>query len=503
MRQFSSTGQTGNKMTENIAELDDKRILLIHPLGYRKEAAAQDISRKANIMPPLGLASIAAYLEREGISADIIDCYAHPDSDSLILDYVRARRPAHIGLSCTTSSFLDGVRIVEMVKAERPDIRAIFGGVHVSALREKTLIDFPLVDFVVVGEGEQTLTELLQSASRYPFGIPGVIFRDSSGAVIYNGYREARLELDSLPFPAYEKLAGYPEAYMLPIFNYPRAPNTSCISSRGCPYACSYCDRSVFRRNFRYNSAEYLYKHLCYLQEKFNIRHINFYDDQFTFNRQRVEDFAAMMIEKPLGMTFNCAVRAEHIDFALLQLMKKAGCWMISLGIETGDEELLAQHRQNADLKMLAAKIRLIKKAGIRTKGLLMMGLPGESESSIRKSMDYVFSLPIDDFNLAKFTPFPGSPIYQNIHELGEFEEDWEKMDCMSFRFIPRGMQRERLEELFIKYYKTHYQRPKVLLGYVAMLWRSPDSWRRFLANFFDFIRFARSNKRLADSGDE
>ncbi|MEN8134602.1 MAG: radical SAM protein [Thermodesulfobacteriota bacterium] len=489
-------------MTENVNGLDQQRILLIHPLGYKKESAAQDISRKANIMPPLGLASIAAYLEREGLTADIIDCYAHPDSDSLITDYIRAKKPAFIGLSCTTSSFIDGTRIAELVKAEQPGIRAIFGGVHVSALREKVLADFPVVDFVVVGEGEQTLTELLQSGSREPLGIEGVIFRDSSGAVIYNGYRESRLELDTLPFPAYEKLAGYPDAYMLPIFNYPTAPNTSCISSRGCPYACSYCDRSVFRRNFRYNSAEYLYKHLRYLKDKFGISHINFYDDQFTFNRQRVEDFAAMMIEQPLGMTFNCAVRAEHIDFDLLKLMKKAGCWMISLGIETGDEDLLAQHRQNADLNMLAEKIRLIKKAGIRTKGLLMMGLPGESESSIQKSMDYVFSLPIDDFNLAKFTPFPGSPIYRNIHELGEFEEDWEKMDCMGFQFVPSGMNRERLEELFIQYYKNHYKRPKVLLGYVAMLWQSPDSWRRFIVNFFDFIRFARSNKRLGDAGE-
>ncbi|MDT8335502.1 MAG: radical SAM protein [Desulfurivibrionaceae bacterium] len=489
-------------MIEKIRALDQKRILLIHPLGYRKEAAGHDISRMANIMPPLGLAGIAAYLEREGFSADIIDCYAHPDSDALILDYIREKRPAFTGFSCTTSSFHDGVRIAELVKAELAGVRAVFGGVHVSAMQEKVLEDFPVVDFVVVGEGEETLTELLRAGNSEPAGIEGVIFRDHGGAVVYNGYRRTRLELDSLPFPAYEKLAGYPDAYMLPIFNYPKAPNTSCISSRGCPYACSYCDRSVFRRNFRYNSAEYLYGHLRYLKEKFGIRHINFYDDQFTFNRERVVDFTTMMIEQPLGMTFNCAVRAEHIDFELLKLMKKAGCWMISLGIETGDPDLLAQHRQNADLNMLAEKIRLIKKAGIRVKGLLMMGLPGETESSIRKSMDYVFSLPIDDFNLAKFTPFPGSPIYRNIHELGEFEEDWEKMDCMSFRFIPHGMSRERLEELFILYYKSHYQRPKVILGYVAMLWKSPDSWRRFIDNFFDFIKFARSNKRLGSDGE-
>ena len=95
--------------------------------------------------------------------------------------------------------------------------------------------------------------------------------------------------------------------------------------------------------------------------------------------------------------------------------MKAAGCWMMSLGIETGDPDLLAQHRQNADLDLLAQRIRDIKKAGIRTKGLLMMGLPGETEESIKRSMEYVFSLPIDDFNLTKFTPFPGSPIHEKV----------------------------------------------------------------------------------------
>jgi radical SAM superfamily enzyme YgiQ (UPF0313 family) len=481
---------------------DHKRILLVHPLGYRKEAAGKDISRMANIMPPLGMATIAAFLERNGITADIIDCYARPaEADRLIVEYLRSYRPGYIGFSCTTSSFLDGARLAELAKATLPGIRTVFGGVHVSARREQVLTDYPVVDFVVMGEGEQTLTELIEADSGEPAGVEGVIYRDGAGAVVNNGYRQARLELDDLPFPAYEKLAGYPAAYMLPIFNYPKAPNTSCISSRGCPYACSYCDRSVFRRSFRYNSAEYLYDHLRYLKNRFRVRHINFYDDQFTFNRQRVEEFCRKMIDNPLRMTYNCAVRAEHIDYELLRLMKRAGCWMISLGIETGDEDLLAQHRQNANLSMLADKIRLIKKAGIRTKGLLMMGLPGESEKSIRKSMDYVFSLPIDDFNLAKFTPFPGSPIYEKIHELGEFEEDWEKMDCMSFQFVPKGMTRERLEELFILFYKSHYMRPKVLLGYAAMLWKSPDSWRRFAWNFFDFVKFARSNKRLGDDG--
>jgi anaerobic magnesium-protoporphyrin IX monomethyl ester cyclase len=478
--------------------LNDKKILLVHPLGYRAEAAGHDISRIANIMPPLGLASIAAYLEQRGFSADIIDCYARPDSDRMIRDYLLAEKPAFIGLSCTTSSFLDGIRICQMARLAVPGIKTVFGGPHVSALKEQLFPKFPEMDFSVIGEGEETMAQLMRMGNDDPASVKGIIYRNGTEGC-FTGYPETSLVLDDLPFPAYEKLTGFPKSYMLPIFNYPQTPNTSCISSRGCPYSCSYCDRSVFRRSFRYNSATYLYEHLRYLKERFGIRHINFYDDQFTFNRERVEEFTGMMIDRPLGMTFNCAVRAEHIDRELLARMRQAGCWMMSLGIETGDEELLAQHRQNPDLDHLAEKIRMIKAAGLRTKGLLMIGLPGETEQSIRRSMKYVFSLPIDDFNLAKFTPFPGSPIYERIHELGEFDENWEKMDCMSFVFVTKGMTRERLEQLFQEYYRNHFSRPKVLWDYVTMAWRSPDSWARFFRNFSSFIKFTNTNNRLME----
>lgn len=476
-------------------------ILLVHPLGYSARNAKNDVSRMANIMPPLGLASISAYLTSHDLPSDIIDCYAHPDSDQLIVNYLEEHSPEYIGFSCTTSSFFDGVRLAQLAKKIQPEILVVFGGVHVSAVKEEVLSHYPCIDYCVVGEGEETLKDLL--FCRKPeeaCEVPGLVLR-RDGKVAFTGQRKNLLDLDSLPFPDYKKLAGYPKVYKLPIFNYPKVPNASCISSRGCPYACSYCDRSVFQRTFRYNSADYLYKHVKYLQEEFGIKHINFYDDQFTFKRKRVADFCQKMIHSPIKMTFNCAARAEHLDFELLQLMKAAGCWMISLGIETGDEDLLAHHRQNPDLQMMREKIDLIKKAGIRVKGLLMMGLPGETEASIKKSKEYVYSLPIDDFNLAKFTPFPGSPIYKKIKDQGEvlgtFNEDWEQMDCMQFQFIPKGIEQEQMEKLFIDFYKCHFQRSKVLWGYVTMLWKSPDSWLRFLKSLTSFLRFAFTNDRM------
>ena len=478
-----------------------KKVLLVHPLGYSCEAASYDISRIANIMPPLGLASVAAYLGKKNIDLTIVDCYAKPDSDGFIKDYLKETKPALIGLSCSTANFLDGIRIAKLAKNIVPAIKVVFGGHHVSALKEKVVETFPVIDFAIVGEGEETMAHLVASRGEDASSIEGLVYKDAKGMAHFTGYRPTIDDLDILPFPAYEKLPGYPHAYKLPIFNYPSVPNSSCISSRGCPYSCSYCDRSVFRSSFRYNSAQYLYEHLKYLNERFHIRHINFYDDQFTFNRKRVVDFTRMMTDGPLRMTFNCAVRAEHIDPDLAGMMKQAGCWMISLGIETGDEELLAQHRKNADLTLLAEKIEVIKKAGIRVKGLMMMGLPGETESSIRKSMDFVFSLPIDDINVSKFTPFPGTPLYENARELGSFEEDWPRMDCMNFLFIPKGMSRKLLEKLFTMFYRKHLLRPKILINYVTMIWRSPNSWKRFIANISVFMRFALTNRRI--SGEE
>jgi radical SAM superfamily enzyme YgiQ (UPF0313 family) len=477
--------------------MDTQRILLIHPLGYDAQVAARDISRMANLMPPLGLAGLAAYVEQAGFRADIIDCFARPDAGRLLDDYVRRYQPRFVGATCTTAGFLDAARIFRRVRELSPATRCIAGGPHVSALRERIVQEFPEVDYVVVGEGERPLRRLMEADGR-PAGIVGLVYRDN-GQVVFSGFQQDLLDLDTLPLPAYHRIEGFPRRYQLPIFNYPKTPNTSCISSRGCPYQCSYCDRSVFRRTFRCNSADYLYRHVQFLRAQFGIRHINFYDDQFTFQRDRVVAFCRRMIDEPLGMTFNCAVRAEHVDPELLALMKKAGCWMISLGIESGDPDLLAQHRQNVDLERMSRTIRDIHKARIRVKGLFMIGLPGETEQSFRRTMQYVFSHPLDDVNVAKFTPFPGSPLYEKIHALGRFEENWEKMDCMTTVFVPHGLTAAQLEGLFLEFYQRYYMRPRTLWNFVSMVWKSPDSWRRFLAHAGSFWTFARANRRIVE----
>jgi len=469
-----------------------KRILFIHPLGVNWMPGSKDMSRIANIMPPIGLCNLAAYLEQHGHRADIHDCYAFPGQDRRIDEYLRTYAPEFVGFTTTTSSFLDAIRIARDIRSAYPKTKTVFGGVHISSLGERLMRDYPEIDLGVVGEGEQALLHILNSDGRPSSEEPGILYRNGAG-VEFTGRAKSSLALDSLPFPAYDKLEGFPASYTLPIFNYPKAPGTTVISSRGCPYQCSYCDRSVFCRSFRFNSAPYILELLQHLHQRFGIRHVNFYDDLFTFKRQRIEELCEAKIRAKVRVSFNCAARAEHIDPELLALMKRAGCWMISLGIETGDPELLARHRSHADLDMIRERVGWIKQAGIRAKGLFMLGLPGEIEASIDKSIEYVLSLPLDEFNLAKFTPFPGSPVYQNIAEHGEFEECWELMNCLNFVFVPRGLTRQRLEQRYHEFYRRYFKRPSVLLSYLPMLWQSPDSWLRFLSNLKDFLAVKRS----------
>lgn len=480
---------------------ESKKILFVHPLGQNWTLGERDMSRIANIMAPMGLLSLAAWVDKCGHQSAIHDCYAFPGENHLIYEYIENEKPEYLGISTTTSSFPDGLRIAQKAKQIAPHIKVVFGGVHISALREKILEDYFVIDYTVVGEGELALQELMDGTK--PAEVSGLIYREDD-KVIFKGFRKEQAVMDDLPFPAYEKLKGYPEAYQLPIFSYPKAPNTTIITSRGCPYTCSYCDRSVFRRSYRSNSPEYMVEMLHYLQDKFNVKHVNIYDDTFTLQRHRVIDFCELKIKSGLKTTFNCAARAEQVDLEMLEIMKKAGCWMISLGIETGDPELLKKHRsylprdnvQDA-LGDIRDKIKLIKKAGIRVKGLFMMGLPGETEASIDKSMDYVFSLPLDEFNLSKLTPFPGAPMYSTIHQHGYFEENWELMNALNFVFVPNGLTQNKLEERYREFYRRYFTRPKILLNYASMIWKSPHSWMRFLKNIFVFLQFTREYRKI------
>ena len=464
------------------------RIALVHPAGYNWVAGKKDVITVANRMAPLGLLSIAAWLERRGHQVKIEDClgpYAAKNSGDTAARILK-EDPELAGFSATTSGFLDAYDIAQRVKKLRPGIKIIFGGVHISAIGAPLLDKFPAIDYLCIGEGEETMADI---ASEKPAEeICGLVFRGKK-SVITNAARQPIEDLDSLPFPAYEKLDGFPRGYELPLFSYANSPGATMITSRGCPYQCSYCDRSVFKRGYRFNSPKYIYEHMKYLRERFGVRHLNIYDDLFTLDRKRIETLCKMLIENPLGIRFNCAVRVGYADDSLLDLLRSAGCLMVSIGIESGDSSLLETHKPGVYLDEVKNTVDRIHAKDLRVKGLFMMGLPGETEESIKKTSDFAVSLDLDDMNMAKFTPFHGAPIWKNIKESGELREDWRMMNCLNFVFLPKGISSwERLEYLYNSHVKRFYSNPMWRKRFTARMWQNRHSLWRLIRNLPKFM---------------
>jgi anaerobic magnesium-protoporphyrin IX monomethyl ester cyclase len=460
------------------------KVLFINPFGSNWVEGREDKSEAAIRMAPNGLISMAAYLEKQGVEAAIHDCHGPVTREGIrdLVALVGEFKPDIVGFTA-----VNAYKLAEAIRMAHRHIMIVVGGVHVSALRGAILERFPAIDVLVTGEGEKAIAEL--ASGTQPEHIQGLVYREGGG-IRDNGLRTDLVELDTLPFPAYHKLDGFPKRFEAALFNYPKAPTATIISSRGCPYQCSYCDRSVYRRSFRYNSADYLYEHMAYLKKEFGIRHVFFYDDLFTFNRERVEKFCGMLRSKPLGMTFNCAVRVGHADDELLRMLKAAGCWMVSLGIESGSPEILARHKTKVSFGEMKDTVKRIQKTGIRAKGLFMMGLPGETEETIQQTTEFINGLELDDMNMTKFTPFPGSPLYQTIHDEGTFEERWELMNCLNFVFVPKGIEsKERLDELYKRFVKQFYTGRSWTRKFVPLLFKSPDSARRLFMNLPTFLR--------------
>lgn len=434
-----------------------KRIVLVHPRGFNWFPGKRDITDIANRMVPQGMLSIAAFLAQRGHEVFAYDCLG-PDAPKALqkqADDVLAHQPHIVGFSATTSSFPDAADLAQRIKATAPGVLTVCGGVHVSALEAQLLKEYPAFDFLIPGEGEETMAELAEE--RAPADIKNLIWRNGND-VITNDVRPKIPDLDTLPFPAYDKLKGFPHDYHLPLFSYINTPGATMITSRGCMYQCSYCDRSVFKKGFRYNSASYIYEHMKHLREKFGVRHINIYDDLFTANRARIVELCEKLSRHPLGIHFNCAVRVGYTDDDLLRMLEDAGCLMVSLGIESADPDMLARHKSGVSLDDVRDTVQRIQKAGLRAKGLFMMGLPGETEASIRRTSDFIMSLGLDDMNMAKFTPFPGAPLWSTIQDEGSFQEDWRLMNCLNFVFVPRGIaSKERLDQLYNEHVKRFY----------------------------------------------
>jgi radical SAM superfamily enzyme YgiQ (UPF0313 family) len=444
-----------------------------------------------------GVLVLAAVAKQRGHEVAIVDAKGGGITLEEATERVTALAPDVLGISATTISIHNGARIAAAVKAKLPHVTTVVGGPHVSAVPEATLNAFPEFDYGVNGEGEVAFFALLDAlAGGNPTrDLLGIVGRDADGTVHASCRAPYLDDLDSLPFPAWDILGdAFPHRFGPSIFNYRRTPVATIVSSRGCPFSCTFCDRSTSGKLGRYHSVEYVME-LCHMLAKQGTRHVLFYDDLFTVKKKRVIELCEAMARAKFPFSWSCNSHPNLLDLDTMKLMKRAGCWQIAYGVESGSQRVLNVVKHEVKLPRLRETLRMTREAGIRAKGYLMIGHPTEDLASLEETRSFLAEVDLDVAQVTKFTPYPGTPAYPTIQQHGTFTEDWERMNAMNFIFIPNGLSEEVLERYFDLCYRAFYTRPRVLWGLMRAFAAQPSYIPRFLSYARGYVSGARAKR--------
>jgi len=438
--------------------------------------------------PPLGLAMIAAVLMENGYDVKILDLPALGLSEDMLPEIVSKEKPDVVGITALTPAIDEAIKTAELVKKTDSNIPIVLGGAHGTILPEETLRGAPSIDVVVRGEGEQTMLELVKALDEDRMAglndIRGITYR--SGQVIRsNPERAPILDLDSLPFPAFHLLPM--DKYRLhPPFGR-RLPAMPIITSRGCPYRCIFCSKSVFGRKYCGNSADYVIAEIQLLIEKFGIKEIKFYDDVFTLDKKRIISLCSKLKEIDLDIAWTCETRVNLVDANLLRIMKDAGCYMIEYGIESGNQTILNNLRKDITLDQIIGAFKLTEHAGVDTAAYFMIGSPGETQDTIRDTIDFAKKIDPDFVQFSLTTPYPGTELYDLIIKEGYVDTDWKKYmyaDLKSVDYPSINTVSLSSEEL-IKWNKKAYVSFYLRWSYIWKILRKSSSINDFKVNLF------------------
>ena len=379
------------------------------------------VTRDPTCETPIGLASLAAYCSREGIESDIFDFQV--EGDMAFENRIAEDSLQLVGLSASTMQIFRAADQARRIKATRPDVVTVLGGIHASALPNETLSRFDSIDYVAVGEGEQTLAELARAVldGRSTDNIPGLAKRDNGG-VSFTSERDLIEDLDSLPLP--DRSLLHLDRYIPKIYAYRKFPASGLLASRGCPYQCRFCSvRKLYRKRFRYCTEDWLLEDIRKCVTDHNIRDFWFYDDTLNVPKGRINRISKAIIKEGTNIYWSCFGRPEGLDKQTLRLMKKSGCFMILFGFEVGETDRMKQiGKGNITTAGIKQVVREAKEAGIATFSNFVLGFPGESATQAWNTVRFARELNLDIFTYTTFYPFAGAPLTEELYKKGQLE---------------------------------------------------------------------------------
>lgn len=397
-----------------------------------------DYSRVALIMPPTGgltisppihLGYISSALKKEcGADARIFDLCAPGADAARVMDEIVSWRPGIIGVTAKTVEFPSAVALIVALRKRIPERVVIIGGAHPTALPEKALSESG-ADFAVVGEGERTTVELWRAltAGADPAGVAGIAYV-KDGATALAPPRAAISDLSSIEFPDWRQTP--PEKYSLYPWQMTRRAKivAPVMTSRGCPYSCSFCASIVHGKKMRLRSAGNVCDEMELLKSEYGVGEIHVSDDNFTMVREHAVGVCEEMIRRNLNLLWKTpnGVRVDSLDDELLSLMKRAGCYQLGFAVESANEGVLEKCGKKLDLSIVREKLQSARRMGFETYGFFILGMPGETRSTALESIAFSRS-GFDFVNFSFCIPYPGSRLYAEMSAEERLDERWEK----------------------------------------------------------------------------
>lgn len=451
------------------------KVILINPTSVLAETSKR-YSRTVSPVLPLGIAYIAAILEKNGIDVKVIDQYANKMTNVELIEEIKAEKPQIVGFSCLTTAMNNVKMIIKQIRGLKQNIQIVLGNIHATVF-ESELLREKVVDIVVRGEGEFSMLEVVLAVKNRGslHNIKGIGFTD--GNKIYrNQDRDPVNDLSKLPYPAWHlfNFKYYERNPMLGIYS----TILPIQASRGCPYQCIFCSQDKIHKIPRYRQIKDIINEIEYMNNKFKISYFGFNDSNFPFSITQGLGFCDELIRRGLHKKIKwiTEIRVDLVNIELLKKMKEAGLHLVMYGFEVGNQKILDSLNKMTNLDQARKAMEYSKKAGIFTLGLFILGMPGENIGTCEETIKFAKEL---DCDIAKFNiavPFPGSEFFKRWDKqklgLAEWESkftSWPDWSVFSKDLIysPEGMSSRELIGLQRKAMFKFYIRPKVIIKHL------------------------------------
>jgi len=442
--------------------------------GANEELSLTEKSKVIGSWPPLGILYVATVLRDDGLGVSILDQAAKGYSIEDTVRWVEKINPEILGFSALASSGKTAARIARMVKERNPNVITVFGNYYATFNEKRILTQYPQVDIVVRGEGEETTRELVKAIEekRSLKRVRGITFREGED-IVSTPDRPLIKRIDDLPIPDRTLLDVEYHSTLIGAIGAPER-FTTLLSSRGCPYRCRFCGcQKIVHGVWRARSVENTFDELEFLTGE-GYKQFLFVDDSFTINQKRIIELCKRIIEAKLDIEWICEGRVNHASYGLMRYMVKAGCKIIYFGIESANQRILDYYRKQVTLEQSRNAVRTTRKAGMDIiVGSFIVGAPTETQQEIEKTLGFAEKVPLDvpQFNILGV--FPGMELWDEFKAEGYLSEDdvdrhWE-MGIGVANIHPDTVPYEKIKDLVRHYYRRFFiKRPSFLLSEAA-----------------------------------